>query len=83
MQLFSADTAIFLKKKSSFFSPQKVEKPPSKVAQENSNPPFFFLTAWAAQTVQTEEFMFQNVATVYRTGANWRSLNCDLKTKGL
>ena len=32
---------------------------------------FFFLTAWAAQTAQTEEFMFQNVAyrpTVYRTG---------------
>ena len=31
----------------------------------------FFLTAWAAQTVQIEEFMFQNVAyrpTVYRTG---------------
>ena len=33
---------------------------------------FFFLTAWAAQMAQTEEFMFQNMAyrtTVYRTGA--------------
>ena len=32
---------------------------------------FFFLTAWAAETVQTEEFIFQNVAyrpTVYKTG---------------
>ena len=32
---------------------------------------FFFLTARAAQTAQTEEFMFQIVAyrpTVYRTG---------------
>ena len=32
---------------------------------------FFSLTAWAAQTAQTEEFMFQNVAyrpTVYKTG---------------
>ena len=37
---------------------------------------FFFLTAWAAQTAQTEEFMLQNVAyrpTVYRTGVpDWQ-----------
>ena len=55
-----------------YFCPQKVEKTPSKVAQKNSNP-LFFLTAWAAQTAQTEEFMFQNVAyrpTVYKTGPN-------------
>ena len=48
-----------------------MRKPPSKVAQNNSNP-LFFLTAWAAQMAQTEEFMFQNMAyrtTVYRTGA--------------
>ena len=48
-----------------------MRKPPSKVAQTNSNP-LFFLTAWAAQMAQTEEFMFQNMAhrtTVYRTGA--------------
>ena len=48
-----------------------MRKPLSKVAQNNSNP-FFFLTAWAAQMAQTEEFMFQNMAyttTVYRTGA--------------
>ena len=61
MQLFST---VFLHK--------KLKKPPSKVAQKNSNPPFF-LTAWPAQTAKTEEFMFQNVAyrpTVYRTGAH-------------
>ena len=31
------------------------------LAQKNSNP-LFFLTASSAQTSQTEEFMFQNVA---------------------
>ena len=40
------------------FFPQKVEKPPSKVAQNSSNP-LFSLTA---QMAQTEEFMFKNVA---------------------
>ena len=52
------------------FCPQKLKKPPSKVAQKNSNP-LFFLTTLTAQTAQTEEFIFQNVAyrpTVYRTG---------------
>ena len=44
-----------------FFDHKKLKKPPSKVAQKNSNP-LFSLTAWAAQTAQTEEFMFQNVA---------------------
>ena len=69
MQLFSVDATIF-KKKISFFLPIKSWKPLSKVAQKNSNP-LFFLTAWAAQTAKTEEFMFQNVANrpiVYRTG---------------
>ena len=72
MQLFSADTTIFLKNFHVFFCPQKVEKTTLKVAQKNSNPLFFSLLPWAAQTAQTEEFMFQNVAyrpTVYRTGA--------------
>ena len=55
MQLFSANATIF------FFAHKKLKKPPSKVAQKNSNP-LFSLTAWAAQTAQTEEFMFQNVA---------------------
>ena len=58
------------KKKIIFFALKKLEKTPSKVAQKNSNP-LFFLTASSAQTAQTEEFMFQNVAyrpTVYRTG---------------
>jgi hypothetical protein len=35
-----------------------LKKPPSKVAQNSSNP-LFFLTAL---TAQTEEFMFQNWA---------------------
>ena len=70
MQHFSADAIIFLKKIKFFFAHKKLKKPASKVAQKNSNP-LFFLTAWAAQTAQTKEFMFQNVAygpTVYWTG---------------
>ena len=57
-------------KKFIFFALKKLKKTPSKVSQKNSNP-LFFLTASSAQTAQTEEFMFQNVAyrpTVYRTG---------------
>ena len=54
-----------------FYLPSKSWKEPSsKVAQNNSNT-LFSLSAWAAQTAQTEEFMFQNVAyrpTVYRSG---------------
>jgi hypothetical protein len=38
-----------------------LKKPPTKVAQKNSNPRFS-LTASTAQMAQTEEFMFQNVA---------------------
>ena len=61
----------FFKFLKNFFALKKLKKPPSKVAQNNLNP-LFFLTAWATQTAQTEEFMLQNVAnrpTVYRTGA--------------
>ena len=67
MQLFCADATMFKKKK---IAHKKLKKPPSKVAQKNSNP-LFFLIALTAQTTQTEEFLFQNVAyrlTVYRTG---------------
>ena len=68
MHLFSADATIFLKKfQTVFLRTKSLKKLASKVAQKNTNP-FFFLTAWAAQTA---EFMFQNVAyrpTVYRTG---------------
>ena len=46
------------KKKINFFALRKLKKPPSNVAQKDSNP-LFFLTASSAQT---EEFMFQNVA---------------------
>ena len=67
MQLFSAVAQNF---QISFFAHKKLKKPPSNVAQINSNP-FFFLTNLTAKTAQTEEFMLQNVAyrpTVYRTG---------------
>jgi hypothetical protein len=52
---------MFLELKKKKFDNQKLKKPPSKVAQNPSNP-IFFLTALTAQTAQTEEFMFQNVA---------------------
>ena len=45
-----------------------MKKTPSKVAQKYSN----LFAPIAAQTAQTEEFMFQNVVyrpTVYKTGA--------------
>ena len=68
MQLFSADATMFSKKN---FAHKKLKKPPSKVTQKYIT--FFSsLLPWAAQTAQTEEFMYQNVAyrpTVYRTGA--------------
>ena len=54
-----------------FFCPQKVEKPTLKSCSEKLKSTFFYLLPWAAQTVQTEKFMIQNVAykpTVYRTG---------------
>ena len=59
MQLFSADATKSWKN-----HPQKLLR--------KTQIHFFFLTASSAQTTQTEEFMFQNVAyrpTVYRTGA--------------
>ena len=37
MQLFSADVTMFLKKIYNFFAHKKLKKPPSKVAQNNSN----------------------------------------------
>ena len=43
------------------FAHKNLKKTPSKVAQKISNP-LFFLTALTAQTAQTEEFLFQNVA---------------------
>ena len=73
MQLFSADSTMLSKFFTIFVAHKKLKKPLSKVAQKNSNP-FFSLLPWAAQTaqtVQTEEFMFQNVAyrpIVYKTG---------------
>ena len=43
------------------FDRKKLKNPPSKVAQNFSNP-LFFLTALTTQTAQTVEFLFQNVA---------------------
>ena len=60
LQLFSVDPTMFLEKIKNYFWPPQVEKPPSKVAQNSSNP-FFLLTVLTAQTAQREEFMFQNV----------------------
>ena len=70
MQLFSADATIYFKKIKGFFAHIKLKKPPSKLLRKTQIH-FFFLTVWAAQTAQTDEFMFQNAAyrpTVYRTG---------------
>ena len=64
MQLFSADATIF------FLSTKSWKNHPQKLLRKTQIH-FFSLTAWAAQTAQTEEFMFQIVAyrpTVYRTG---------------
>ena len=68
-----------------FFALKKLKKPPSKVAQKNSNP-LFSLTASTAQMAQTEEFIFQNVAyrpTVYRTGVVRQSIIVEKNTTGL
>ena len=72
MQLFSAVKKIFFFKLSFFFCPQKVEKTTLKSCSEKLKSTFFSLMPAAgltAQTAQTEKFMFQNLATVYRTGA--------------
>jgi hypothetical protein len=52
---------MFSKKNSIFFCPQKVENNTLKSCPEKLKS-IFFLTASSAQTAQTEEFMFQNVA---------------------
>ena len=53
MQLFIADATMILKKFEKIFDHQLLKKPPSKVAQNSTNPNFF-LTALTAQTAQTE-----------------------------
>ena len=60
-KMWKLSTMFSKKKNQFFFALKKLKKTPSKVAQKNSNP-LFFLTASSAQTSQTEEFMFQNVA---------------------
>ena len=62
-----------------FFGPQKVEKTTLKSCSEFLKSTFFFLTALTAQTAQTEEFLFKNLAywlTVYRTGEKPFELHC-------
>jgi hypothetical protein len=81
MQLLSVKATIFSKKKF-VFSQKKLKKPFAKVAQKTSNP-LFSLLPEAAQTAQTEEFMFQNVAyrpNVCRTGVT-RYLSMMLQSK--
>ena len=61
----------FQKKFNCFFPHKKLKKTTLKSCSEKLKSTFFFITARAAQTAQTEDFMFQNVvyrATVYRTG---------------
>ena len=62
---------MFFKKENwNNFDHQKLKKPPSKVAQNSSNP-LFFLTALTAHMAQTKDSLFQNIAywpTLYRTG---------------
>ena len=56
-----------------FFGHKKLKKNTLKSCSEKLKSTFFFLTARAAQTAQTEEFMFQNVVyrpTVYKTGVH-------------
>ena len=68
---FLVGTLQCFRKKFNFFCPQKVEKTTLKSCSEKLKSTFF-LTASSAQTAQTENFMFQNVAyrpTVYRTGS--------------
>ena len=55
---FLVRTLQYLKEEFEFVF-KKLKKPPSKVAQKNQHP-LFSLLPWAAQTAQTEEFMFQN-----------------------
>ena len=69
MQHFSVDATIFRKK--NIFLPTKSWKATLKSCSEKLKSTFFSLLPWAAQTAQTEEFMFQIVAyrpTVYITG---------------
>ena len=65
MQLFCLDNKMF------FFAHKKLKNPHPQKLLRKPQIQSFYLTAWAAQTTQREEFMFQNVAfrpTVYRTG---------------
>ena len=74
MQLFSADDTIFKNKFKFFFAAKSWKNHPQKLLRKTQIH-FFFLTILSAQTAQTEEFMFQNVAyrpTVYRTGITAR-----------
>ena len=57
MQLFGAVATMFFFK-IFFFAHKKLKKPPSKVAQKNSNPLFFSLTASIAQMAQNGSKMW-------------------------
>jgi hypothetical protein len=73
MKLFNADAKILLKKFQIFFPKKSWKNPPSKVAQNSSNP-LFPLTALTAKTAQTEEFLLQNVA-------HWLTKCCKMKQR--
>ena len=70
-------------KKNKFFCPQKLKKKHPQKLLRKTQIHFFPLTAWAAQTAKTEEFMFQNVAyrpTVYKT---WGTTRQKILTEGI
>ena len=71
MQLFSADAAVF-EKKEVFFDHKKLKKPPSKVAQKNSNPLFSLLPAQPKWPKQKNSYS-KMWPTVCRTGIFTRS----------
>ena len=64
---------MFSKKKIDY---KKLKKHPQKLLRKTQIH-FFFLTAWAAQTAQTEEFIFQNVA--YYIDQLYIELGCNPK----
>ena len=59
---FEAVFSTFHCQKKIFLAVKSWKKHPQKLLRKTQIYFFFFLLPWAAQTTQTEEFMFQNVA---------------------
>ena len=68
--LHSGRYNVFKKRKKNFLPTKSWKKQPQKLLRKTQIH-FFSLMPWAAQTAQTVEFVYQNLAyrlTVYRTG---------------